>query len=486
MPLNTKKMVIWITFLGVVAMAARVSIDSDTWWHLRAGQWMIENRAMMQVDSFSYTRAGTAWQYPGLWIEILFFNLYQVFDIGGLNLWTTLMVTVAFAFLWPSLSGNVFLRAFVTIFAALVSAIHWVARPHLVTFVLVALFLWFLEDYRWGRGKHNINWLPVLMVIWVNSHGGYLAGFLIWGVYVVGLIFQDEQTNVKVHKKNRLRHLLMIGFLMALATLLNPQGLSLVSLPFSTISRSAEQLWIAEWQTPNFHELRMQPFAWLLLLTLGVVGASKKRLTLVEFFLVAGFGYLGLIASRNIPLFAFTAAVVLSRHGDDLLKTWTKKQKIQTLQNLGDSPDPIRWQAWLNWALVGVLLIAVTIKLGSVLLSEENLRNIRKAMPADAVHFIKEAEPQGRLFNAYNWGGYLICALPEYPVFVDGRADLHGDEIINQWMQVIQAKDGWQDILAAWDINLILLEPYQPVARLLALEGWTLLYEDDIAIVYGR
>jgi len=481
--LSTKKLVIWIAFLGIVAMAARVSIDSDTWWHLRAGQWMVENRALMQVDSFSYTRAGTAWQYPGIWIEILFYKLYQVFGLGGLNLWTTLMVTVAFASLWPSLSGNVFLRALVIIFSALVSAIHWVARPHLVTFVLAAIFLWVLEDYRWGRGKPHIKWLPVLMVIWVNSHGGYLAGFLIWGVYFVGLIFQDEQINLIEQKKYRLRQLLVVGFWMVLATLLNPQGISLLSLPFTTVSRGAEQLWIAEWQTPNFHELRMQPFAWLLLLTLGAVGASNKRLALVDFFLVTGFGYLGLIAARNIPLFAFTAAIVLTRHADDLYQSWAKKREISIFQNSGES---LGWQVWVNRGLVIVLIFAVAVKLGSVMVPGENLMEIHEAMPADAVQFIKEAEPQGRLFNAYNWGGYLIWALPGYPVFVDGRADLHGDEIINQWVHVIQAKNGWQEILATWDISLILLEPYQPVARLLPLEGWSLLYEDDIAVVYGR
>lgn len=481
--MSTKKLVIWVAFLGVVAMAAQVSIDSDTWWHLRAGQWMVENRALMQVDSFSFTRAGTAWQYPGLWIEILFYGLYQAFGLGGLNLWTTLMVTATFAFLWPSLSGNVFLRAFVMIFAALVSAIHWAARPHLITFMLAAVFLWLLENYRWGRGQTRIRWLPVLMVIWVNSHGGYFTGFLIWGAYFVALIVQDEHSSTVDQKKYRLRQLLWVGFWMILGMFLNPQGWSLLTLPFTTVSRGAEQLWIAEWQTPNFHELRVQPFAWLLLLTLGAVGASKKRLALVEFLLIAGFGYLGLMAVRNVPLFALTAAIVLTRHADDLFQTWTLKRNFRIFNNAGDS---LPWQVWLNWGLVSVLILAVTIKLGFMLLPEENMRAIPEHMPVEAVQFIMETKPQGRLFNAYNWGGYLIWALPEYPVFVDGRADLHGDEIINQWMQVTQAQDDWQEILATWDIHLILLQPYQPVTRLLALEGWSLLHEDDIAVVYAH
>ena len=270
---------------------------------------------------------------------------------------------------------------------------------------------------------------------------------------------------------------------MALATLLNPQGISLLTLPFTTIGREAEQLWNNEWQSPNFHELRMQFFAWLLLLTFGVAGFSKKRLELVEFLLLGGFGYLGLIAARNIPLFALTAAIVLTRHGDNLINSFTENREIKIFQNTNKL---LNWQVWLNWSIVLVLVFVVTIKIGYVVAPEINIRYIRENMPVDAVQFLLEAKPQGRIFNAYHWGGYLIWTIPEYPVFVDGRADLHGDEIIGQWMNVVQTKDGWQDILTDWEINIILLESNNPMSRILTNVGWSILYEDDIAVVYGR
>src|SRR5690606_13624710 len=94
---------------------------------------------------------------------------------GGLNLWTAGMVTLSFAFLWRTLSGGLFLRVFIFVLAATVSAVYWAARPYLVTFLFAAVFLWILEDMRWGRippGSRRLLWLPVLMVIWANSHGG--------------------------------------------------------------------------------------------------------------------------------------------------------------------------------------------------------------------------------------------------------------------------------------------------------------------------
>ena len=109
-------------------MSARVSADSDTWWHLHAaGQWIVENRAVPQVDSFSYTRKGAAWDDPNWIVEAIMYLLYRAFGPGGLNLWTAGMVTLAFVFLWRTLSGGVFLRAFVTILAATVSGVYWAA-----------------------------------------------------------------------------------------------------------------------------------------------------------------------------------------------------------------------------------------------------------------------------------------------------------------------------------------------------------------------
>src|SRR5512141_790592 len=112
------RLVTVITFLAIFAMAARISVDTDTWWHLRAGQWIWDNQALLKVDPFSYTRSGASWQYPGWLVEVPLFWIYHAFGPGGLNMWTAGMVTLAFAFVWRTLSGGPFLRAFVMVLAA--------------------------------------------------------------------------------------------------------------------------------------------------------------------------------------------------------------------------------------------------------------------------------------------------------------------------------------------------------------------------------
>ena len=107
-------------------------------------------------------------------------------------------------------------------------------------------------------------------------------------------------------------------------------------------------------------------------------------------------------------------------------------------------------------------------------------------MPVGAVEYIRQAMLPGRLFNSYNWGGYLLWELPEYPVFIDGRTDLYNDEIINQWLQVVRGESGWLEALDRWEVRLVLLEPRMPVVSLLPGQGWWLLYADGTAVVYGR
>lgn len=94
-------------------MAARVSMDSDTWWHLSVGRWMLENRALMTGDVFSYLRAGAVWLYPRLVVQVPLLWIYQTFGAGGLNVWTAGMVTLAFAV--KAMEGGPFLKAFIIV-----------------------------------------------------------------------------------------------------------------------------------------------------------------------------------------------------------------------------------------------------------------------------------------------------------------------------------------------------------------------------------
>jgi len=76
--------------------------------------------------------------------------------------------------------------------------------------------------------------------------------------------------------------------------------------------------------------------------------------------------------------------------------------------------------------------------------------------------------------------------LPEVPVFVDGRTDLYGDEVLGQWLNMVQGGEGWQEDLGDWQIDAVLLMPERPLAVELIDQGWEVEYADEKAIFLSR
>jgi hypothetical protein len=485
---NLARLIFWITMLAIFAMAARISVDSDTWWHLRAGQWIVENRSILQIDRFSYTRLGAPWQYPGWLVEVPMYLIYRAFGPGGLNVWTALMVVASFASLWQALSGGPFLRAFALILGATASAVYWAARPYLVTFLFSALFLWILEDVRWRTSQRSIRRLyalPVVMLLWANSHGGFAVGFLLWGVYFTGLLFRYGLSFLSDNKppdRKELGRMLLVGILLGVAVCVNPAGPGLLAYPFKTVNMGALKDFIQEWQSPDFHALSVQPFLWLLLATIAAVGASKKRLALTDFLLFAGFTYLSLLARRNIALFSLVAPIILTRHAQAVLCALPQLRRTNF-----DSSFPSRLQRIMNVAILGILWLGVLAKLSLIYPLSVNAGYFQESFPVDAVTYLRQEQPAGRLFNSYNWGGYLIYFLPEYPVFIDGRTDLYDGAVMQQWVQVMRGQEGWQAILDRYDARTILVETDAPLLETLEHSPqWRLAYRDALAVIYQR
>ena len=484
--MRLSRVIVLVVFLGIFAMATHVSIDSDTWWHLRAGQWMVENRQVIQEDVFSYSSFGKPWQYPGLWVQVLMFGLFEWFGPGGLNLWVSLSVVAIFAVVWKTMAGNNLLKAAILMLAAISSAIYWAARPYLVSYLLFALYFFLLERfYRKDKGKLWL--LPILMVVWVNSHGGFLAGFIVWGPYFVQAAADwlvakrnNQLDQVPIYQR-KLLHFIWIGLAMLVGTLVNPQGITLWTLPFTTVSRQAEQLFIAEWQSPDFHNSTLLPFAWMFVISLVFLGGTNKRRKIYELLLMAGFGILGLISIRNIFFFVIVASAILSRSGQEMFEGLIKDLNFRL--KLDFSKPPGSFGGGLNIFLVVIVGLVALLRVVSFLPESVNLEEISSQFPTAAVEFIKSENLQGRMFNTYNYGGYLIWTLPEFPVFVDGRADLHQDEIIMTWYRVVNGSNEWEEVFAEWDIHFVLVEPGVPLLSKLNESGWTMVYEDDLAVV---
>ncbi len=486
-----------LALTGVFGMAARFVLDGDTFWHLRAGTWIWAHRRLPWVDPFSYTRLGHPWHYPGWPVELLMVALYRWGGLSLLFLWMALTVALAYALLCPVLAGGPWLRAGVVLLSAASAALCWAARPYLITFLGAALYLWALEGYRLGRSARRLWALPLWMLLWANSHGGFFMGFALWGAYWVPALGRWLQGKGTSHGQTgeepasppappegtparTLRALTWAGGGTWAAALLNPYGPEILAYPFKTFGmRVLPQ--IAEWQSPDFHRSETWPFLLLLLVLWLALGYARRPLAAEHALLLLGLGGLALLAVRNISLFALGAALPLAAQGQEALTPWALWWQRRFARQ-----EPPRLRPGLN-ALVLGLLGALALLRGAMLWDQKALSQaLDEAFPVEAVAYLKTRRPPGRLFNSYNMGAYLLWALPEYPVFVDGRTDLYGDEILEQWFQVVRADPGWSVVLDRWQVNLVLVEPELPIARVLPYAGWRVLHRDDRAVILAR
>lgn len=466
-------------------MAMRVTIDTDTWWHLAAGKYIVETGEIIREDPFSLTRQGQSWIYPGWLAQVVLFQSYELFGLQGLILLTALFVVLAFACIWPLLNEPPLMRSSTLLLAASVSAVYWSARPQIMSFTLSGLFLLLLSKVRAGNQRMALL-LPLFMALWTNVHGGFAIGFILIFGFLLGEIMEavskmvrDDVSIKEVWYQYRRRLVLWIGIGLAcaLAVVLNPHGIQMLLYPFKTVSVGTLQDYLQEWQSPNFHEFKMQPFLWMLLLLLLSLAFSKKEVSWNSLILVTGFTYLSLVAARNIGLFALVSAPMLCKHGFDAIKPILKRREQG--RNIPESVARI-----LNVVILLLMILAVGVNsllhLGDEFIQEE----VSEQIPVRAVVNMRDDKLYGNLFNSYNWGGYIIWSLyPEVLSFVDGRTDLFNNEILGDYLTAWLADPGWEEIFQNWDIKVVLLEIESPLAKVLSISGWNVVYKDEQAVV---
>ena len=155
--LNFHRLVVASMLFSLLAMAARVAVDRDTWWHLRAGAWMVAHGQVLDHDVFTSAFARQAWSYPAWLSQTTLYLIFERFGYAGLNLLMAMCVVAAFALVYAATSGGVYVRALAVLLGAAASAVTWSAGPHLASLVLGAAFLLILHLFRRHARTQYLN-----------------------------------------------------------------------------------------------------------------------------------------------------------------------------------------------------------------------------------------------------------------------------------------------------------------------------------------
>ncbi|HWF95911.1 MAG TPA: hypothetical protein VG291_13215 [Xanthobacteraceae bacterium] len=454
-------------FISTLALAHPVLTDQDPFWHIAAGNWIIEHRAIPDRDVFSNSMPGAPWIAHEWLAEVAIALVYDYLGWAGLVVMTGMIFSAALAlltrfllrFLAPIHVVPLVLGAWGLCLA------HLHARPHV--FGLPLLVMWFavLDRQRLEERVPSML-LAAIIALWANLHGGYMLGLAL-GALLAGEALLDAP--------DRPRFMTLLGgwggFLLVaiLAAFLTPNGIRGLTLPFTVMQSSFAGAMIGEWKSPDFQTL--QPLElWMLLGLLGIMsfGLRLPIARIVILFVVLHMALahqrfaevLGLIAPL---LIAPELAMQLGTAGDARLRGFASA--------LVKPASPI-----------GVALAALAVAVIGAAFMRLGIDNQdHRFAPTAAVAFVKQQQVAGAVFNDYEFGGYLIFS--GIAPFVDGRADIYGDDFLRRYANVAALPD----LLDQYRIGWTLLERHDPRATLIDhLPGWQRIYGDDIAVVHRR
>jgi hypothetical protein len=463
---------LFVLFVPAIAMFAltvygeRLVIDGDVFWHIAAGEWMIDQRAIIGTDPFSYTFAGQPWHAHEWLSEILMAATYRAAGWNGLYV----LAGLAFGATAVLLARHLLLAdlepvpaLYLSLFA-LADIKGWVMmRPHL--FALPILVVWTGELLAARRESRAPRWfLAPLMVLWVNLHPSFLFGAALIAVFGLEAVLKTPREGRRIAAQWGAR---FIGVI--LAAMVNPAGAAGVSFPLMFTAAGTAAM-IPEWRTTMFNTLG--PFEISLLA--GVLGCLflGVRMTAMRLILLAGMLHLTLAHQRFVIVLAIVGAMILA------------EPIAKALREKGWRARPAEGGVNALAASAGAVLIALVLAASSFAIPR-GLRN-ETITPLAALAHVPAEIAARPVFNDWLIGGYLIFT--GMRPYIDGRAELYGAGFIRTYLQIVRPDAVlMRETFVRYGVVWTLLAPGNRAMVVLDLmPEWCRVYRDDAAVVHVR
>ncbi|HEX7092023.1 MAG TPA: hypothetical protein VF192_18035 [Longimicrobiales bacterium] len=468
----------------VLAGGALLNADGDVARHIRLGEWMIEARAVIDRDLFSFTRAGEPFLDFEWLSQVIYAAAHRAGGLPAVAAFAGLLLGAAYALLYRFLRGqgvDTLLALGATVLGALCGMLHWLARPHLFSILATVLLLGLLER----PGRHRLVPIALLFALWANLHGGFLFGLILIALYAAGEAMESWlDRDAGTAWRRRLRDHAAAFLVAAVATLANPAGPRLLAHVVSFFGDDVVLDATLEFRSPDFHEPHTWPLLLALLLVLAALALRRGRPPLPWLLVILVTAAFALFAARNAALFGITAVPLAAMAVDADWRRADPLARARRALAFGDAGGRLG-----PWAAVGAALLLLLVLRGG----EAWGRRLLPAsfdparFPVAAVAAARAAGLEGRIFNEFAWGGYLVYAWPEQRVFIDGQTDHYGADLVRDYLRVAGLAPDWRAVLDRWRIEHVLVPARSRLRAQLAREpGWRIAYCDATAVLLTR
>lgn len=462
----------WAAVTPLLFQQRLLNGDGDPARHIRHGLWILEHGGVIRQDPFSFTKPGDPFVGFEYGSQVLLALAHEWGGLAGVTLLAAFLIAATYALVARFLlrrGVDPLLAWLGAMAAAVVGQAHWMARPHLVTFVGTLLLLELLERER------PLPVLPTaaLFVAWTSLHGGVLFGFFLIGFYLAAAAWD-----------RRWRDAARCGLGLLLA------GAALFSTPYGTelprhLGGFLEEPYLreqtGEFFSPDFRWLGMKPFLLAVLGTIAALAWSRRVPAASHLLVITGTLGMAFLAQRNVALFAITGLPLLLLHLDTEWQALPDKGGLRAGFAHG-AQRAISWP-WVAAGTLGLLLLARAHgRVGGSQLVADAFEP--RVFPVAAVDSARAAGLTGRYFTEFTWAGYMLYAWPSEKVFIDGGTDFYGSELFRTHIGIRTLRPGWRDSLARWEVDRVLVQPKSGLAaELLRDRGWQQWYADSTAVL---
>lgn len=446
--------------------------DPDIWWHLRNAQFVITNRRFPNFDTYSFTAAGARWLDHEWLPDFVFLYAFRFLGLHGLFLVTFLCVAV--------LSVSVFLLCRVrtsdplaaglaTIAGGVLGMVGFAPRPQLFGWLCFTAIFSILLLYRERRSA--ALWLiPLLFCLWINCHASWPFGVVVFSIVVAAGCLKEDIGPLSAHPWSpaELKKLLATLAASAAALFVNPFGYRLVWYPFEFwLSQKLNVGMVEEWASVNFNDSR-GPYVMAVLAAVFLLALVPRQRWRIDDVLLT---LLALYAGLSHIRMLLPAGIVLA--------------PILAPQMTGiSSYDPANERRVMNAVLLaGAAAFLVFAFPREAMLQEQ----LTQSFPVNATQFLRQHPPDGRIFNFYEWGGYLEWELPQMKTFIDSRADIFEDKgVLRNYVRISMLADS-EELLDGYAIRYVLYAPNTALAYFLRKSAdWQEIYRDSNAVIFRR
>ena len=431
-------LIVSISFASLVCF----HLEPDTFWHVKAGEYMLHH-GILRHDIFSWAVVSKYWMSHEWLFEVILASLKSIF--GTIHVYIYCFVFILSLFLICFLPNqkewgkNIPYGLLYLLFFSLILVPYVQARPHMISFVLLAFTIWFLSDFSKNKESKKIWFLPIISVLWSNVHGGssnlvYLLCFLfgVGGMFS----FQYKKIEAKRLSKKQIRTYFLVMFLCMIAVCINPHGFKMFLYPYQNMMDTTMLNNIKEWQATSLSiPIHYLYYAFLVFLILTML-FSEKKIQFMDFLILGFTAYLGL---KSVRFWVFTSIIMC------FYSFYYVKSRKQD-----------RGTSLCIWFIAVCLL---TLFAWNV----PRMKNLKYQffLRDDLYPILKKEQPK-RLFNMYDFGGELIYH--DFNVFIDGRADYYSPYNYEDYLDISKLQGDYVSLIQKYDFDYFLVSKDFPIS----------------------